>query len=154
MLFRSNPFYAESGGQVADHGMINNKNNVIDCIKLPNGQHLLKVEINEKLKKGDVVLAEVEKKRREKIEKNHSATHLLHLALRNNLGMNATQKGSLQDESKTRFDFNYNKPLSKEQINKITTDVNEFINQKNDCIIETILQAQCITRLHGSNARF
>ena len=136
IILKENPFYAESGGQVADHGYINKINKVIDCIKLANGQHLLKVEVNELLKKGDVVLAEVDKKRREQIEKNHSATHLLHLALRENLGMNATQKGSLQDENKTRFDFNYNNPLTSKQIDKITIDVNNYINENNDCIIE------------------
>ena len=71
----------------------------------------------------------VDSAKRELIKKNHSATHLLHASLRNNLGKHVAQKGSLVNDYKLRFDFSHNKSIDKESILKITNEVNQIISQ-------------------------
>ena len=109
------PFYAEAGGQIGDIGKFASKiaaGNILDCKK--QGKVYLHRTIIEKgnIKTGDVIKMNVEKEKRSAIAIHHSATHLVHAALREVLGDHVQQKGSLVDENKLRFDFSHPKPLS------------------------------------------
>ncbi len=119
------PFYAESGGQIGDSGKLKDKAEVIDTKKLHN-LNLSKIKAIDEIKVNESVLAIVDKKRDE-IKKHHSATHLLHLALRKILGESVNQAGSLVEDKRLRFDFSYPKALSKDEIEKIESFVNELI---------------------------
>jgi len=124
-------FYAEAGGQVGDTGeLINDKTTFVvsDTQKQPSGaiEHYGKLTQGS-LKIGDTIEAVVNKNRRKNIARNHSATHLLHAALREVLGETVRQKGSLVDENKLRFDFSYEDSISDELLQKIETMVNRKI---------------------------
>jgi len=129
------PFYAESGGQVGDAGVLTANGatfEVEDTTKIvPNvfGHH---GELaSGSLKVGDKVHAKVDATRRLRTSRNHSATHLLHKALREVLGTHVQQKGSLVDPDKTRFDFSHNAPISAEDIARIESIVNaEVLNNE------------------------
>lgn len=131
IFLKENPFYAESGGQVADSGYLKNANcrlEVSDVIKAPNGQHILEVKVLEgTVKKKDKILTHVLKKKRLSIMKNHSAVHLLQKSLQELLGNSVHQAGSKVDEKELRFDFNYQGKLSDELILKLENMVNEKI---------------------------
>ena len=121
------PFYAESGGQVGDRGSFSSKASsgaIIDCKK--QGKVFIHKAILNKgiLNKSDVIDMSVEKDKRQAVAIHHSATHLMHAALKEVLGEHVQQKGSLVDEHKLRFDFSHGKPLSKEEISKIESIVN------------------------------
>ena len=122
------PFYAESGGQVGDQGVLSNASvrfAVVDTLKVQAdvvGHHGTLEQGT--LKVGDVVKAEIDAIRRARTERNHSATHLMHKALREVLGTHVQQKGSLVDADKTRFDFAHNAPMTDEQIRKVESIVN------------------------------
>ncbi|MCF7695239.1 alanine--tRNA ligase [Mycetohabitans sp. B2] len=122
------PFYAESGGQVGDQGTIGNATvrfAVFDTLKVQAdvvGHHGT-LEQGE-LKVGDVVSARVDAERRARTARNHSATHLMHKALREVLGPHVQQKGSLVDPDKTRFDFSHHAPLSDDEIRRVEAIVN------------------------------
>jgi len=124
------PFYAESGGQVGDSGLMRSANaqvTVLDTVVSAN-QHLHQAEVVEgSLAVGDQVEANVSVDQRQATALNHSATHLLHAALRTVLGEHVQQKGSLVDAARLRFDFSHNEPVSAEQIKKIEALVNEQI---------------------------
>ena len=126
------PFYAESGGQVGDRGTFASKTSsgaIIDCKK--QGKVFIHKAILDKgtLNKSDVIDMSVEKDKRKAVAIQHSATHLMHAALKEVLGEHVQQKGSLVDEHKLRFDFSHSKPLSKEEISQIETIVNhEMLN--------------------------
>ncbi len=112
LVFAQTPFYAEMGGQVADHGVIKNTKGdivarVTDVQKAPNGQALHTVEVLASLAVGTNYTLEIDSQRRRSVEKNHTATHLLHAALHNIIGEHATQAGSLNDEEVLRFDFTH-----------------------------------------------
>lgn len=126
IILDKTPFYAESGGQVSDHGYIGN-NKVVSVSKLQNGQHLHTVEVVNPIAIGDKLMAQVDNDFRTSITKNHSVTHLLHLALRNELGSSVTQQGSYQDEAKTRFDYSTLEALTEEQLSTIQAEVNNNI---------------------------
>ncbi len=131
VVLDSTPFYAESGGQVGDQGLIQSttaKFTVDDTLKIQAdvfGQH--GVLENGALKVGDKVSAQVDTVKRGRTIRNHSATHLMHKALREVLGGHVAQKGSLVDPDKTRFDFSHNAPLSAEQIAQVEAIVNAEI---------------------------
>ena len=122
------PFYAEAGGQIGDIGKFASKTatgNILDC-KKQGKLYLHRIIINKgNIKTGDVIKMNVEKEKRSAIAIHHSATHLVHAALREVLGDHVQQKGSLVDENKLRFDFSHPKPLSKEEISKIEIIVNK-----------------------------
>ena len=126
------PFYAESGGQVGDRGTFTSKTSsgaIIDCKK--QGKVFIHKAILDKgtLNKSDVIDMSVEKDKRKAVAIHHSATHLMHAALKEVLGEHVQQKGSLVDEHKLRFDFSHSKPLSKEEISQVETIVNhEMLN--------------------------
>ena len=128
VMLEETPFYAESGGQVGDKGVLKCGDEicaeVIDTQKFDE-RNLSKVK-NAKLKEGDEVEAVVDESRRE-IAKHHSATHLLHSALRKVLGEHVTQAGSLVEANRLRFDFTHPKALSKEELDKIEDMVNNII---------------------------
>ena len=126
------PFYAESGGQVGDHGVIYNNDCkvIIDDTQKKMGDlhvHSGKVEKGF-LKINENVNLEIDINRRNDARAYHSATHLLHEALRRILGKHVTQKGSLVSPEKLRFDFSHNKPIEKNQIEKIENFVNKMVN--------------------------
>jgi len=129
VMLEVTPFYAESGGQVGDKGELRSENGelkarVVDTQKFDERNLSKVVEAN--LKVGDEVEAVVDESRRE-IAKHHSATHLLHSALRKTLGEHVTQAGSLVEADRLRFDFTHPKALSKEEIEKIQDMVNNVI---------------------------
>jgi len=126
------PFYAESGGQVGDQGLIysNDCKVVINDTQKKMGDlhvHYGKIETGS-LKIKQSVNMEIDVYRRNDARAYHSATHLLHEALRRILGKHVTQKGSLVSPEKLRFDFSHNKPIDKKEIEKIEKHVNEMIN--------------------------
>ncbi len=133
------PFYAEAGGQVGDTGYFYNNNVkflVSDTKKLAKTNlHFGKV-LNGNLMVGDLIHAEIDVVRRNKIRANHSATHLLHAALRNILGDHVKQKGSLVDDLRLRFDFEHSKSLTREQILSVELQVNQQIRANNPTITE------------------
>jgi alanyl-tRNA synthetase len=125
------PFYAESGGQVGDTGELRNASSrflVEDTLKVQAtvfGHHGRIVEGT--MQVGDRVHAKVDADKRAKTVRNHSATHLMHKALREVLGGHVQQKGSLVDAERTRFDFAHNAPMTDEQIRKVEAIVNAEI---------------------------
>jgi alanyl-tRNA synthetase len=125
------PFYAESGGQVGDRGElagVNGTFEVQDTQKIQSAVFGHKGILRTgKLKVEDKVLAAVDTERRARTVRNHSATHLMHKALREVLGNHVQQKGSLVDPERTRFDFSHNEPLTDEQIRKVEAIVNAEI---------------------------
>lgn len=125
------PFYAEMGGQVGDTGIIESqtgKARVIDCKKNVGGKFIHYVEIIEGAVKNnqDVTLV-VDKERRNSISKNHTATHMLHKALKEVLGNHVNQSGSYVDEQRLRFDFTHFSALTEEELKKVQNIVNENI---------------------------
>jgi len=130
------PFYAESGGQVGDQGVIysNDCKVVIEDTQKKVGDlhvHFGKVSKGS-LKINQSVNLEIDVNRRNNAMAYHSATHLLHEALRRTLGKHVTQKGSLVSPEKLRFDFSHNKPIEKKEIEKIEMYVNDMINTAAD----------------------
>ncbi len=135
LVVNSTPFYAESGGQVGDVGEIFNDQmtfTVSDTQKLPNGVvvHIGQI-IQGHIGLSDKVTCVVNVKRRDSIKRNHSATHLLHKALKSVLGDHVEQKGSLVDEFKTRFDFSHSGQMTSEELFKVESLVNEEILKNN-----------------------
>ncbi|HEM3662872.1 TPA: alanine--tRNA ligase [Streptococcus suis] len=132
LVFDQTPFYAEMGGQVADHGFVKNAAGdivatVIDVQKAPNGQPLHTVELSASISVGQTYTLEIETKRRKGVEKNHTATHLLHAALHNIIGEHATQAGSLNEQDILRFDFTHFEAVTAEELRRIEEEVNEQI---------------------------
>ncbi|KVL26085.1 alanine--tRNA ligase [Burkholderia sp. MSMB1835] len=125
------PFYAESGGQVGDQGVLANASTrfaVADTLKVQAdviGHHGTLEQGT--LKVGDVLRAEIDAQRRARTQRNHSATHLMHKALREVLGAHVQQKGSLVDAEKTRFDFAHNAPMTDDEIRRVEQIVNAEI---------------------------
>ncbi len=118
------PFYATSGGQVADQGTINGMK-VTDVSKLPNGQFLHTVE--GEFEEGDEVLAIVDQNERLKTVRNHSAAHLFHQAIKDLFGKHANQQGSQVSPRSWRFDFNHYETESEEKILEVEKLVNHYI---------------------------
>jgi alanyl-tRNA synthetase len=142
------PFYAESGGQAGDLGVLEGQGllfEVEDTRKQPGGlfAHIGKLEEGS-LKLGDQVTAQVNAYTRQTTRLNHSATHLLHAALRTVLGTHVAQKGSLVDAERLRFDFSHFEPISREQLQTIEQMVNEQIrhNHRVETNIMTLEQAK------------
>ncbi len=134
ILTNQTPFYAESGGQAGDYGTLHTdsaKATITDTKKHIGKLHVHYATITEgNVQCNDTVTLTIDTNRRNALRANHSATHLLHAALRNVLGDHVTQKGSLVEADYFRFDFSHNKGLSAEEITKIEDIVNAQINQK------------------------
>jgi alanyl-tRNA synthetase len=130
------PFYAESGGQVGDAGELRNATTrlvVDDTLKIQAdvfGHHAQVVEGS--IKVGDVFVARVDAERRGRTVRNHSATHLMHKALREVLGAHVQQKGSLVNAERTRFDFAHNAPMTQDEIRRVEAIVNAEILANQD----------------------
>ncbi|MGX7088730.1 alanine--tRNA ligase [Gemella morbillorum] len=131
VVFQRTPFYAESGGQVADRGEIialGFKGEVLDVKKLPDKRHIHFVKVVEgELLVGNEYELVVNRNYRLNIEKNHTATHLLNEALRQQVGTHIKQAGSLVTDDKLRFDITHFAPLTKEEIERVEQEVNEQI---------------------------
>ncbi|WP_119308051.1 alanine--tRNA ligase [Cohaesibacter haloalkalitolerans] len=143
IILNQTPFYGESGGQVGDTGvMIANgiRFEVSDTVKKNNGMfvHMGKL-VEGNLKVGDALELVVDHGRRSAIRANHSATHLLHEALRETLGDHVAQKGSFVTPERLRFDFSHQKPVSDEELGKIEEMVNEIVLQNSP--VETRIMA-------------
>ena len=131
IVLAQSSFYAESGGQIGDSGTLSNndiKFDVNNTQKQKTGafEHHGSVS-NGVIKVGDVLEAKVDVRKRKRIARNHSATHLLHAALRGVLGETVTQKGSLVDSDKLRFDFSHDEIIAKADLDKIEAMVNRRI---------------------------
>ncbi len=125
------PFYAESGGQVSDHGELRKSGLhaiVVDVSKAPHGQHVAHVKVIEgALRIGDTVEAAVNRVEREDTIRNHTATHLLHRALKDVLGEHVNQAGSLVEPGRLRFDFSHFGGVTDEELAEVERRVNEQI---------------------------
>ena len=131
LVFDKTPFYAERGGQVADHGDIYSQDGelvakVTDVQHAPNDQNLHFVDLILPVEKGKEYVLKLDKERREGLRHSHSATHLLHAALRQVLGEHTHQAGSLVDPDYLRFDFTAMEPMTPREIKS----VEELVNQK------------------------
>ena len=150
------PFYAESGGQVGDRGELNSADgtfqvNATQKIQAEVFGHKGVLKIG-KLSVGDDVEAHVDPVARQRAAWNHSATHLLHAALRKVLGNHVTQKGSLVDAQRTRFDFSHPQPVTAEEIQQIETLVNQAIRANHAVEVRRMKYDQAIK--HGAMALF
>ncbi len=155
IVVKETPFYAESGGQAGDQGVIlvnGLELRVENTFKLPNGEpaHVVSGEVLVKL--GEHVLLSVDPEYRTDIKKNHSATHLLNQSLRNVLGGHVVQHGSQVTCNRLRFDFNHYQNLTDEEILKIEDLVNEAINHGYP--VKTILTSIEEAKKAGAQALF
>ncbi|MEP6927547.1 MAG: alanine--tRNA ligase-related protein, partial [Ginsengibacter sp.] len=134
IVLEETPFYAESGGQVGDTGIIKFKNQTIKVIDTKKENNLIihftdRLPSKDLLKYNSLVTAEIDNHRRRKIAIHHTATHLLHAALRQVLGTHLTQKGSLVNDEYLRFDFSHFSKMTDEEIVKVESIVNEKIRK-------------------------
>ena len=155
IVFNQTPFYAESGGQIGDRGEIVTESGsleVTDCRKTADlFIHVAKVT------KGFVELGQaaelsVAVDRRARIRANHSATHLLHEALRRTLGEHVAQRGSLNADDRLRFDFSHGQALTATQLQQVQSEVNAFIRQNST--VETRIMTPDDARALGAQALF
>ena len=155
------PFYAESGGQVGDSGSICGitfKLNVFDTKKIDN-QHICLATYDKatnskelEISSSDTIIADIENNKRQSITKNHSATHLMHQALKDILGNHIQQKGSLVDSHGLRFDFTHFEKMTSEQINNVEKIVNEQIQANTD--VTTSIEDIQSAKKRGAQALF
>ncbi|UWQ60294.1 alanine--tRNA ligase [Leisingera caerulea] len=132
IILNQTPFYGEAGGQVGDTGVLTVEGGAarVTDTKKVEGLFLHIAEVTEgEVAAGQGATMEVDHDRRSKIRANHSATHLLHEALRNALGEHVAQKGSLNAADRLRFDFSHNKAMSADELAKVGAEVNDFIRQ-------------------------
>jgi alanyl-tRNA synthetase len=134
LIANQTPFYGESGGQIGDHGVMFGANGteieIDDTQKKLGDLHVHFGTVTKgRIAVGDVLEMRVDGERRTALRANHSATHLLHEALRRRLAAHVTQKGSLVAPDRLRFDFSHPKPLTAEDIRAIETEVNDHIRQ-------------------------
>ncbi|ETD91846.1 alanine--tRNA ligase [Rhodobacter capsulatus] len=155
IVVNQTPFYAESGGQVGDHGIIRTDSaeiRITDTKKVA-GVFIHIGEVTEgKVTKGQPAKLEVDHARRTAIRANHSATHLLHEALRRALGDHVAQKGSLNAEDRLRFDFSHGKAMTAEELMTVEAEVNAFIRQNTP--VETRIMTPDDARGLGAQALF
>jgi alanyl-tRNA synthetase len=157
VIVNQTPFYAESGGQVGDRGTLSGgegtKFEVKDTQKKLHGLYLHEgLVTGGKLRVGEEVLLEVDHTRRRPTRAHHSATHLLHEALRQVLGHHVAQKGSLVEPGRLRFDFSHTKPMTHEEIGKVEDLVNAMILQ--NTAVETHLMTPDQAIAQGALALF
>ena len=145
VIVNQTPFYGESGGQMGDSGFItaghDGRVEVRDTQKLFGDFHLHHGTVVGAVRLGDVVEMRIDSRRRSHLRGNHSATHLLHQALRRQLGDHVVQKGSLVAPDRLRFDFSHTNALSSAQIEEIENEVNGLIRQ-NSSVATTLMSPQ------------
>jgi alanyl-tRNA synthetase len=129
IILDQTPFYGESGGQVGDSGEFAGVATITNTSKPLEDFIVHEATLHKAVKPGDVVTAQINVNNRNAIRANHSATHLLHKALRDVLGEHVTQKGSLVTADRLRFDFSHNKAVSREEIAEVERRVNEVISR-------------------------
>ncbi|MGR3620233.1 MAG: alanine--tRNA ligase [Roseovarius sp.] len=155
IVLNQTPFYAEAGGQVGDTGVIETESGrarVSDCKKVAGVfVHMTEVETGE-IKAGAAARLEVDHERRSTIRANHSATHLLHEALRRALGPHVAQRGSLNAPDRLRFDFSHAKALDPDDLCRVEAEVNAFIRQNSP--VETRIMTPDDARAIGAQALF
>ena len=155
LVLDETPFYAEAGGQVGDRGLIQaaeGKARVLDTVRQAD-VYLHQLEVTEgSLAVGDAVDARVDESTRQATVLNHSATHLMHAALREVLGDHVQQRGSLVNEHRLRFDFSHFEPVSAEQLRLIEQLVNEQIRGNSRVLVETM--PICEAKARGALALF
>ncbi|WP_209427340.1 alanine--tRNA ligase [Pararhodobacter sp. SW119] len=155
VIVNQTPFYAESGGQVGDAGFLRfdgGAAQIRDTKKMA-GLHVHFATVTEgTLKTGTPVKLEVGHARRRAIHANHSATHLLHEALRQHLGDHVAQRGSLNAEDRLRFDFSHNSALSPDDLARVEAEVNAFVRQNTP--VETRIMTPEEARALGAQALF
>jgi len=155
IALNQSPFYAESGGQVGDTGIIRTETGeaqVTDTRKTAGVFVHLATVTKGSLSNGEAAILEVNHKRRSAIRANHSATHLLHEALRGALGDHVSQRGSLNAQDRLRFDFSHGKALSKSELTMIDQEVNAYIRQNSP--VETRIMTPDDARALGAQALF
>ncbi|SHM23893.1 alanyl-tRNA synthetase [Roseovarius litoreus] len=155
IVLNQTPFYAESGGQVGDTGVLRTEGGaarITDTRKVA-GVFLHVAEVTEgRIAAGEAAQLEVDHARRAAIRANHSATHLLHEALREALGDHVAQRGSLNAPDRLRFDFSHAKALSAEELERVEADVNGFIRQ--NAAVDTRIMTPDDARALGAQALF
>lgn len=148
VILDQTPFYAESGGQVGDAGLFKASGmsaKVTDTQKLAGAFHLHQIAVQAgALKTGQIITAEIDAERRDQIRLNHTATHLLHAALRQELGEHVQQKGSLVDADKLRFDFSHPEPVSEKTLQRIAQVVNEQIRCNREAVTQELAFDQAV----------
>jgi len=155
IVVNQTPFYAESGGQVGDCGTIRTATGAarVTDTKRVAGVVLHMAEVTEgEMKPGQGAELEVDHARRSAIRANHSATHLLHEALRRALGDHVAQRGSLNAPDRLRFDFSHAKPLTRAEYAQVEAEVNDFIRQNTP--VETRIMTPDAAREIGAQALF
>ncbi|MBI3438830.1 MAG: alanine--tRNA ligase [Proteobacteria bacterium] len=141
LVFDRTPFYAESGGQAGDHGVTRFANGAEFAVEDTQRQagalhaHIGRLTRGA-IKVGDKAALEIDHVRRQQIRANHSATHLLHAALRNVLGPHVTQKGSLVEADRFRFDFSHGQAMTADEIERVEDQVNAVIRQNAEGVIK------------------
>ncbi|HHL22658.1 MAG TPA: alanine--tRNA ligase [Aliiroseovarius sp.] len=155
VVVNQTPFYAEAGGQVGDTGLMKTETGaarITDTRKVADVFiHFARVEEGE-IAPGQGAELVVDHARRTAIRANHSATHLLHEALRQELGEHVAQRGSLNDAERLRFDFSHPKALTRQQLDNIGMEVNAFIRQNSE--VETRIMTPDEARAIGAQALF
>ena len=155
IILNQTPFYAESGGQVGDQGLIKTDTGTAKVTDTKKSQgvfiHMATV-LSGDIIKGSAAVLEVDPVRRTAIRANHSATHLLHEALREALGDHVAQRGSLNGEDRLRFDFSHGKGLSADELSRVEKDVNGYIRQNGT--VETRIMTPDDAREMGAQALF
>jgi alanyl-tRNA synthetase len=149
IITNQTPFYGESGGQIGDTGVISKSKDTlfeVEDTQKQLGKLYTHIGVLTKgnLKVGDNVEMAINKSRRKAIRANHSATHLLHAALRDLLGEHITQKGSLVDEKRLRFDISHPSAIKKEELLKIERRVNEEIRENTEVTTRLMHQKEAI----------
>jgi alanyl-tRNA synthetase len=150
------PFYGESGGQAGDVGFMTSakaKGQITDTQKKLGALHVHSVRVTDgTLSPGDAVDLKVDNERRRATRANHSATHLLHAALKRVLGTHVSQKGSLVNAERLRFDFSHPKPVTPEELGRIEAQVNQVIRQNSDTTTRLMATDQAVAA--GAEALF
>jgi len=156
IITNQTPFYGESGGQAGDQGHITAakaKGQVTDTQKKLGALHVHSVRVTEgSFAPGDAVDLKVDEERRRATRANHSATHLLHAALKRVLGSHVSQKGSLVTAERLRFDFSHPKPVTAEELERIEAQVNAVVRQNSDATTRLMATDQAIAA--GAEALF
>ncbi len=155
LIFNQSPFYGEAGGQVGDTGMIESATGTARVLDTKQRQGIL-LHVSEivegRMEVDQPARLAVDGRRRSKIKSNHSATHLLHEALRRKLGGHVAQSGSLNDENRLRFDFSHSRAMSLDEIEEVEFEVNKFISA--DFPVETKIMTTADAQAAGALALF
>ena len=149
LLLERDPFYAGGGGQVGDTGSVRGKQWVLhveEVVRDPRLGSRVSGSLEGEFKAGGRVTAEVDERRRRDIERNHSATHLLHLELRRALGPHVRQQGSLVEPDRLRFDFSHHGPIDSSQLLDIEAAINERILENATTSIKSVSLNEALER--------